>query len=292
EVEHWQPFIKRLSSFLRTKFGDGNGSRDAQQRIAFFLGIGCHEIQDVAFHFQGKSYPLPDLRWLTDHKPAPGDILPSFELPSALDDHISTYTNEVGEDSNHGSVEPLSDLICAAYPLYVRRPIGIIEDVKSVSFEDEVAAVYGLLGREPPVSQTDVANGRRFIDVVLESLSSEINVPSLDTRLSVAELFLEYGYPKFYKYEPKQKRNINFSAFDTELQQYFRGGIDNGAAVAFMNTMRWYAHFRGWYYFQNEFRTDWTDTLTMSNGTGEERGYTAYSGAVDVAIASPRAESC
>src|SRR5262249_37959491 len=124
EVEHWQPFIKRLSSFLRTKFGDGNGSRDAQQRIAFFLGIGCHEIQDVAFHFQGKSYPLPDLRWLTDHKPAPGDILPSFELPSALDDHISTYTNEVGEDSNHGSVEPLSDLICAAYPLYVRRPIG------------------------------------------------------------------------------------------------------------------------------------------------------------------------
>ncbi|MFL5072956.1 MAG: hypothetical protein ACJ8D9_25500 [Xanthobacteraceae bacterium] len=289
EPEHWQPFIKRFSLLLRRNIPGEQWSDEQQRKIAFLLGLGCHEIQDLAFHFKGQSNPQPDLRYLNVSPAARGDALPGLELASALDDDIAVYQAEVGKDTDHPGVEMLGDLVTAAYPTYVKHSDDVIQRLESLPIEGDVANVYGELERKPTISPDDVKRGRNFIEQWLQVLSFPISVPALKVSSSVAEVILRFAYPEFYALRKKQESGSDASLFDTELGQYFRGGIANGSAVAFMNTMRWYAHFRGWYYFQNEFRTDYTDTLlyaTDASGT-KERAYTAYSGTIDLTLVEP-----
>ena len=59
-----------------------------------------------------------------------------------------------------------------------------------------------------------------------------------------------------------------------------------------MNTLRWYAGFRGWFYFQNELRSNRDREATTYPVAGatdqpiEERKYMPYSGVVDRTISN------
>jgi hypothetical protein len=297
EMEHWRPYLKRLSLLLRQEAPDGQPTGDVARRVAYFLGISCHQAEDNAFHFRGEIGATPELGWLATRSLNPADTLPRFHVFGMQDEAILAYEQETGRTGDHGGVEQQGDWFYSAYPIYVLDAGGVVSRTGNLSIEPDAAAIYAELGRTPTVSTDDISRGRQFIDLWLRTLTSTLLIPPIlqpifGLSMPLAKVVLRFTLPATYEAEERND-NKSRSTFDIAVAEYFQGGVKNGAAAALMNALHWYAHFRGWYYFQNEYRAAYLDSVTKQSGPNnqEERGYIAYSGSTDISIAAPGAET-
>ena len=111
EMEHWRPYLKRLSLLLRQEAANEQPTGDVARRVAFLLGISCHQAEDNAFHFRGEIGATPELGWLATRSLNPADTLPRFHVFGMQDAAILARRRDAQcaarREGSHGDAAPL-----------------------------------------------------------------------------------------------------------------------------------------------------------------------------------------
>jgi hypothetical protein len=267
DYAHWEPFTLQYAKWLRD-----SGAVADPAAVAFMLGIACHCIQDLVYHFEGPDFPYTDVQppavgpfdndgWNDTQRKNRRTALgqdPSLAIDPPWARGSENFESRIAQILGWPNSEDAHKAI-DGYLIWLAESNGMINRELQSFFATQRSARYDEMFKVYQTIQPNMPTKAVFDLYVtahtalwtVEQIWFGVITPWYVALPEAARVALNLevgGLPMMLGLE----ESVQVSQIPGPVDNFFYGGIVNEAAACISAVRRWFAYLGGTYLYQSE----------------------------------------